>query len=346
MLKLLQGLQKSVEGFVIPLVMAVGGLLLFIVILYVIIVVLHVKQRRKLEKTRAQWRDVLQNKPHEISLNTSTNNRRLDAVYRDELVRELRLSDLEQDRLVEIYRTNGGYEKDISQLSSKSWWERAGALARLKVVPDQPLKIDLPSLIHDDSHEVRLVALDYVAKTGKLPDVDPIKLFESFSPNLDSFLVIKLLSTKPGLDFIDPLCNAQSARLRRCGATLLGQPGKSEFLATLKSLAGDDDPTTRKRTAEAIGRTDEKESLEVLEKTAKDEIPSVRRATAGSLGKLSFDDALHLLETLSYDNHFSVRLKAFESLTNFGEKGRKIVSDHFSEEPELAREALFESYQR
>jgi hypothetical protein len=346
MLKLLQGLQKTIEGFVIPLVMAVGGLLLFIVTLYVIIVVLHVKQRRELEKTRSEWRNALQNKPHDTSLDTSTNNRTFDTVYRDELVRELRSSDLPQNRLVEIYRAHRGYEKDTSQLSSKYWWKRAGGLARLKVIPDQTLKFGLSSLIYDESHEVRLVALDYVARTGKLPDVDPIKLFESFPPNLDSFLVIKLLSTEPELDFINPLCKAQSARLRRCGATLLGQPGKSEFLATLKKLAGDDDPTTRKRTAEALGRTDEKESLEVLEKTAKDEIPSVRRATAGSLGKLPFDDALNLLESLSYDDHFSVRLKAFESLTNFGEKGRRVVSDHFSEEPELAREALFESYQR
>ncbi len=214
------------------------------------------------------------------------------------------------------------------------------------MIPDQTLRLGLDSLIYDENHEVRLVALDYVARTGNLPEVDPIKLFESFSPNLDSFLVIKLLSTKPGLDFINPLCNTQSSRLRRCGATLLGQPGKSEFLTTLKSLARDNDSTTRKKTAEALGRTNEKESLELLEKTAKDEIPSVRRATAGSLGKLPFDDALNLLESLSYDDDFSVRLKAFESLTNFGEKGRKIVSDHFSEEPELAREALFESYQR
>lgn len=346
MLKLLQGLQKTIEGFVIPLVMAIGGLLLFIVTLYVIIVILHVKQRRKLENTRSQWRDALQNKSHDTPLNTSTNNRTFDRVYRDELVRELRRSDLPQKRLVEIYRAHGGYEKDISELSSKSWWKRAGALARLKVIPDQTLKLELPSLIYDESHEVRLVALDYVARTGSLPEVDPIKLFESFSPNLDSFLVIKLLSTEPGLDFIKPLCNSQSNRLRRCGATLLGQPGKSEFLATLKKLAGDDDPITRKRTAEALGRTDETKSLEVLEKTAKDETPSVRKATAGSLGKLSSDDALNLLEPLSYDDYFSVRLKAFESLTNFGEKGRKIVSDHFSEEPELAREALFESYQR
>jgi HEAT repeat protein len=193
---------------------------------------------------------------------------------------------------------------------------------------------------------VRLIALDSLSYLDDFPNLDPVELFESFSEKLDSFLVIKLLTLKPNKSFIRPLVDSKSPRLRRAGATLLGQSGETKLIPFVSRLASDEDYQVRRRATESLGRIGGIESLSILKQTSKDGEPEVREASARSLGEVFHEDSIEMLDRLARDDNFSVRLAAFSSLARFGEKGRKTIGNHWIQNRRLAREAIFESYQQ
>lgn len=346
MIELLQNFQKGIEPFVVPLVIALASLLFFMTVFYVLVTLFHVNQRRKLKKKRLGWQKVIRKYRQGSNPKEILGNRELHAGQGDDLIEELRLSGLSPDSKLELYRSFGYYDRDLSELSSNTWWKRGQALNRLKGFPASGFQNKLKSLLYDSSHEVRLVALDSLSRLKKAPKLDPVKLFESFREELDSFLVIKLLYLKPGMRFIEPLVNSEKRRFRRCGAVLMGQPNKVSFIPVLKRLAVDEKVSVRTKATESLGKIGEKQSIPVLERTSEDENPAVREATAKSLRKITGGGSLRVLGKLAEDEDFLTRLAAFQSLTYFGEEGREVIGDHWSDNRELAREAIFESYQR
>ncbi|MCF7876240.1 HEAT repeat domain-containing protein [Candidatus Bipolaricaulota bacterium] len=346
MIELLQNFQKGIEPFVVPLVIALAGLLFFMTVFYVLVTLFHVNQRRRLKKKRLSWQKAIRKYRQGSNPKEILGDRDLHAGHRDDLVEELRLSSLPPASKLELYRSFGYYDRDFSELSSKTWWKRGQALNRLKRFPDSGFQNELKSLLYDSSHEVRLVALDALSRLKKVPKLDPIELFESFREELDSFLVIKLLYLKPGMRFIEPLVNSEKQRFRRCGAVLMGQPNKVSFVPVLKKLTVDEKVSVRTKATESLGKIGEKQSIPAMERTSKDKNPAVREATAKSLRKIREEGSLKVLGKLAEDDDFLTRLAAFQSLTYFGEEGREVIGDHWSNNRELAREAIFESYQR
>lgn len=345
MIELLQNLQIALGPFVLPIVIAMSGLLLFIIIVYTIGVLFHLKRRR----ARDNFKRTLQSSIKEENNGSDSENLpRIQAPqydHRDDLIQVLKGADLSSKETVAIYQSAGLFDQDKTDLSSRAWWRRAQALHRLKHVSLAGLGDKLTSLVYDSSHQVRLIALDSLSYLDELPPLDPIELFESFTEKLDSFLVIKLLALKPGKSFLRPLVNSKKPRLRRAGATLLGQPDKQETLSLLSKLIDDLDNRVRKKAAESLGRVGGQESLTYLKQTSKDDRAAVREASARSLGEVFHEDSIEILDDLATDDDFRVRLAAFTSLSRFGEGGRKAIGNHWSENRRLAREAIFESYQ-
>lgn len=345
MIKLLQDFQVALGSFVVPLVLAMCGLLLFIIIVYTLGVLFHWKKQRTRKHLNRVWQRSI--KEDNIS-SDSENIPRIQVPqydWRDDFLRVLREADLSSEKAVDVYQKTGHYEQDKADLSSRVWWKRAQALHRLKYVSLEGLQDKLTPLVYDSSHEVRLIALDALGYLDGVPDLDPVKLFESFTEKLDSFLVIKLLTLKPGKSFIRPLVNSKKPRLRRAGATLLGQPSRSEFFPLLSELTGDENRQVRKRTAGSLGRVGGIKALSILKRTSRDGEPEVRKFSARSLGNIYHQDSIEILDGLASDDDFRVRLAAFSSLSRFGEEGRKAIGNHWSESRKLAREAIFESYQ-
>ncbi len=265
--------------------------------------------------------------------------------YRDDFVTVLRESDLPSDLAVEVNRSAGFYEKDVAELSSRSWWKRAQALNRLKYVSPSDIKAELTSLLYDSSHEVRLVALDSLSFLDEFPEIHPIRLLESFTHKLDSFLAIKLFTLKPPENFLKSLVNSDTSRFRRLGAILLGQEKETSFLPLLRKLTEDEVVSVRIRAVESLGKIGEEGTVPILKRTGGDPVPEVREASAEALGRISTESSIQLLANLAEDEDFGVRLAAFHSLARFGEKGRKVIGDHWSQSRNLAREAIFESHQ-
>lgn len=345
MIELLQNLQLALGSFVVPLVLAMCSLLLLAIIVYASAVFLNWKRRKTRKKLKETWtRSLKGEKPRSVTKNLP---RIRIPPYdpRDDFIEVLREAKLGSGKTVDIYQSTGYYDQDKAGLSDRAWWRRAQALHRLKHVSLDGLGGKLTSLVYDSSHEVRLIALDSLSYLKEAPELDPVKLFESFTENLDSFLVIKLLTLKPGKSFLRPLVESKSPRLRRAGATLLGQPDRQEFLPFLSELLNDKDNRVRKRTAESLGRIGGLQAVPLLKQTSEDDEPGVREASARSLGEISNEDSTEILDELASDDDFWVRLAAFGSLSHFGEEGRKAVGNHWSENKRLAREAIFESYQ-
>lgn len=346
MIDVLQNFQEALGSFVLPIVIAMSGLLLFIIFFYTLTVFLHWKARKNRERLRGEWEQFLSGDcPGSGSENLSQIGTPLSDL-RDDFLEVLRARDLTTEKTIDIYEKMGFHDQDKADLTSRSWWRRVQALNRLKHVSLAGLHGKLTSLVHDSSHEVRLIALDSLSYLNDSPDLDPVKLFESFSEKLDSFLVIKLLNLKPGESFLRPLVDSKSPRLRRAGATLLGQSGETKLIPSLSRLTSDEDHKVRRRVAESLGRIGGIESLSILKQTSKDKDPGVREASARSLGEILHKDSIEMLDRLTRDDDFRVRLAAFSSLARFGEKGRKTIGNHWSQNRRLAREAIFESYQQ
>ncbi|MBS3786790.1 HEAT repeat domain-containing protein [Candidatus Bipolaricaulota bacterium] len=345
MVELLQNFQTALGSFVLPLVVAICGLLFFIIIVYATGVLFHLNMRRSREKLKRKvaryFKDDNTGPIKEVLPRTQ------DTPYdrRDDFLEVLREENIAPEKIVDIYQENRFYDQDKTDLSSRAWWRRAQALHRLKYVSPEGLQGKLASLVYDSSHEVRLIAIDSLSYLDRVPGLDPIELFESFPEKLDPFLVIKLLTLKPDKSFLLPLIDSEKPRLRRAGATLLGQPDKLEFLPLLDKLTEDEDSQVRRRTAESLGRIGDLEALSILQRTSSDEESVVREVSARSLGNISHDDSIKILDNLATDNDFKVRLAAFSSLARFGEVGRKAIGNHWGESKKLAREAIFESYQ-
>lgn len=346
MIEILQNFQEGLGSFVLPLVIAMCGLLIFIIVFYSIAVFLHWKSRKKRETLIKVWErsiagDGLGSGSEDLSqIEVPPSN------LRDDFLEVLRGRDLPPGKTKDIYQRVGFYSQDISDLTSRSWWRRVQALNRLKRVSLAGLQDKLTSLVHDSSHEVRLIALDSLSYLEEVPDLDSVELFGSFSEKLDSFLVIKLLALKPAKSFLRPLIDSKKLRLRRAGATLLGQSGETKLIPLLSRLTSDEDYQVRRRVAESLGRIGGIETLSILKKTSKDGEPGVREASARSLGEIFHEDSIEILDQLARDDGFSVRLAAFSSLARYGEEGRKAIGNHWTENRRLAREAIFESYQQ
>lgn len=346
MVKIFQDFQDVIGSFVVPLVIAIGVVLLLLTLSYVIITLIHIARRRRLREIRRQWKKTISASTSETLQPSTTQGQNSSGEYRDALVTELMEADLSPKRRLKLYRNSGYYDKDVLELSSKKWWKRSQSLNRLKSFPLSHLKEKCVSLIYDSSHDVRLLALDSISCLEEFPKLDSIKLFNSFPEKLDPFVIIKLLAMEPGEAFIRPLINAEEVRFRRAGATLLGQPNKLNFLPFLRKLTDDDAVSVRNRAVESLGKVGGTESLPVLRHSSTDKIPSVREAVARSLKEIREKDSLRILGNLAEDSEFRVRLAAFQALTYFGEEGRQIIGDHWGADNELAREAKFESYQR
>ncbi|MCF7890357.1 HEAT repeat domain-containing protein [Candidatus Bipolaricaulota bacterium] len=346
MIELLQNLQLAIGPFVLPVVIALSGLLLLITIIYSAAVFHHWRSRKTREDLEQKWL----NSSEEVITDPGSDNLQQTQLppyeRRDDFLNVLRIRNLASDKTVEIYRRKGFYKQDISDLSHRAWWRRAQALHRLKYVSLAGLQDEVTSLIYDSSREVKLAALYSLIYLEEFPDLNPIKFFENFNEKQDSFLVIKLLPLKPDKSFLRPLVDSKKPRLRRAGATLLGQPNEPKFLHFLSKLTKDKDKEVRKRVAESLGRVGSLEALPILERTSEDNEPTVRAASARSLGRITHEDSVEILDHLATDDTFKVRLAAFNSLSHFGEEGRKAIGNHWSENRRLAREAIFESYQK
>jgi len=345
MLELLQAFQNVIEAFILPLLIAVGGLLLLISSLYLIVTFFQIKKRKELKEIRLTWRQGLGSSPERFQP-VAQYGQGFPPEYRDALVRELVKAELSPGRRLEKYRQSGNYEKDVTEFTSKTWWVRVQALDRLKYFAPADFPEKLVSLIYDSSHDVRLVALDLLSRLEEIPEIDPLELFNSFSEELDSFLIIKLLAVKPDKQFILPLADGQKVRFRRAGAILMGQSKKLAFLPLLQKLTKDDAVSVRKSAAESLGKIGLERVLPALDRASEDKEAPVREATAKSLKEIPEKDSLRILTGLAEDSDFRVRLAAFQSLTYFGEEGRNVIGDYWSSDNELAREAMFESYQR
>ncbi|MFB6291011.1 MAG: HEAT repeat domain-containing protein [Candidatus Bipolaricaulia bacterium] len=346
MLEFLHGSQDAIKPFVLPLVIAVGSLLFIIAFFYIILIIYHLKRRKRLTELREEWKQALR----EVDINSNSEipfkKQEFPETYRDYFVLTMRELNLPLNQRVKSYRATGYYEKDLRELSHRYWWKRVQALNRLKYLGTRDLETKIRSLLYDESHEVRLVALDTLSYLKQVPDLDPISLFKSFSEKLESFLTIQLFTIKPDKTFIKPLINSENNRFRRVGTILLGQSNKRNYIPELIELAKDEEASVRRRAAESLGKIGVKNSISILKRTSRDSCSSVREATALALGKISFEESLEVLAELAEDDDLSVRISAFHSLANFGEEGRNIIGDHWSDNRELAREAIFESYQR
>lgn len=350
MIALLQNFQEALGPFFVPIVIALGILLFSITLIYFFGVFIHWRKRKFRKSLVESWRSALSSIEHRGgkggSLEGDFGGRKsFSTDYRDDLVEVLEESDLESSRKVEIYRETGLYDRDRADLLGRTWWKKVQGINRLKRLSLSGLEGTLASLVYDQNHEVRINALDGLSYVDETPEMDPLRLFESFSEGLDSYLLIKLFSLKLGLDFLRPLALSEKERLRRAGATLLGQRGETDFLPLLEKLTEDNDSRVRSKAAESLGKIGVPETINQLSSTAEDPVPSVRKATARSLGEVQGERSLELLEQLADDENFGVKLAAFTSLSRFGESGREAIGTHWTEDRRLAREAVFESYQ-
>ncbi|MEF8799232.1 MAG: HEAT repeat domain-containing protein [Candidatus Bipolaricaulota bacterium] len=345
MIETLQNFQEALGSFVLPLVIAMCGLLVFVIIFYSVAVFLHWKSRKDRENLRKAWKQSLGVDGPGLGSEDLSQIRIPFSDLRDDFLEVLRTRDLTTGETIDIYQRIGFYDQDKADLTSRSWWRRVQALNRLKHLSLAGLQDELTSLVHDSNHEVRLIALDSLSYLNEVPDLDPVELFESFSEKLDSLLVIKLLTMKPPKGFLRPLVDSKNPRLRRAGATLMGQSEKTKLVPLLSRLTGDEDCQVRRRAAESLGKIGGIKSLSILKQTSKDEEPRVREASAISLGKILNEDSIEILNQLARDDNFSVRLTAFSSLARYGEEGRKAIGNHWTKYRRLAREAIFESYQ-
>ena len=345
MLDLFQGFQKAIEAFVIPLVIAVGSLLLLMTLSYLIVILFHLGRRWNIENLRINWRSVLREIENSNSSSTHLGEQKFSSTYREEFMNELKETGLSQNERLKAYNSTGYYEKDLEDLLSKTWWKRVQALNRLKFISPEDLENKLKSLLYDENHEVRLLALDSLSYLEATPEIEPVRLFNSFTNKLDTFLCIKLLAIEPDESFVAPMIDSGKRRHRRAGAILLGQPGRKRFIPLLKELADDEAPSVRRRAVESLGKVGSTAPISILSQTSKDVNPSVRKVTAKSLGKIKDETSVEILDRLADSDNFSVQLAAFQSLAGFGESGRKIIGKYWGKNGKLAREAIFESYQ-
>lgn len=345
MVALLQGFQETLGQFVVPVVFFLTVLLFVVLAVYIVAVWINWKKRKNRENLKRNWGQSLQEAGRKAKFDDLPEATPFTSDYRDEFLESLKASDLTKKELSDIYRETEYYDKDRNELAARSWWQRVQAIYRLKFVPPDGFLDKLASLVHDPSHEVRLVALDSLSYLGELPKLDPIELFEIFGEKLDRYLLIKLLALGPDKTFLNPLVESESTRLRLAGATLLGQPKETDFIPLLKKLTKDRNKSVRRRAAESLGRVGTSEVIPILEQTSKDITPAVREASARSLGKVSDEKAIEILDELAADDDFRTRLAAFSSLSHYGEAGRDAIGNHWSENRSLAREVIFESYQ-
>lgn len=348
MIELLQNFQEGLGAFVFPVLIGLGILLVFIVAFYAIGVFLHRNNKRTREALKSSWQHSFREYQEQENGSNLDNLPETGASfydYRDDFLQTLKAANFEPEKTLDIYRRTGYYTQDKADISSRTWWRRVQALYRLKYTSLAGLEDRLSLLIYDPNLEVRLNALDALSYTGKYPELDPIKLFKTFSEKLDSYLIIKLSALKPDENFLRPLVESEKPRLRRAGATLLGQPKETDFAPLLEELTRDDDIRVRINVAESLGRIGKPDNIRLLKKTSNDTVPTVREASARSLGGILHEDSTEILDDLAGDEDFRVRLAAFSSLAQFGETGRNVITNYWSQDRRLAREAIFESYQ-
>ena len=316
-----------------------------IVIFHLAVILLNIRKRKSASNFKDNLKKTLDKDRTGHDLEFRQQVKEGSRRHRDHFIEVTLETDLPSTRYDNLYDSLDFLEKDLRELSSKTWWKRAQSLYRLKYVSPKDIKKKLDSLVYDKNHDVRLIALDSLSHLDNPPDLDPIKLFESFSEILDTFLVTKLLPLEPSKTFVLPLAESNKSRFRRIGATLMGQPGGKNFIPLLQKLATDKEGLVRKKATESLGIIGHKNALEILKRTSQDDKSAVRRASARALGNFSTDDSIGTLDRLAEDKNFEVRLSAFNSLSYFGDAGREIIGNHWKANKRLAREAIFESYQ-
>lgn len=345
MLSYLQNLQDIIGTFVIPLLIALGGLLIAIVLFHLTVILLNIRGRKSISNFKKELKKSLDKEQAGDDREFQPELKEDSRKHRDHFIEVTLETDLPSVRYYNLYDSLDFLEEDLRELSSKTWWKRAQSLYRLKYVSPKDIKKKLDSLAYDKSHNVRLIALDSLSHFDNPPDLNPLKLFESFSEILDTFLVMKLLPLEPSKTFVLPLVESDKSRFRRIGATLMGQPEEKYFIPLLRKLTTDKEGLVRKKATESLGIIGHEDALEILKRTSQDGKSVVRRASARALGNFPADDSIGTLDRLAEDNNFEVRLSAFNSLSDFGNAGREIIGKHWKENKRLAREAIFESYQ-
>jgi HEAT repeat protein len=348
MLELFRSAQRVLEPVVFPLILVLGGLVLLVSLTYISLAIRNTWKERKIKKIRPALREHLA-KYIELDEDVAKLERTIDGyreVFRDELISSVSQEKFPREDLETLYTSHGFLAEDEDNLSSPRWYERLWALERLKLVDADLLEGRLDELIRDPSLDVRLSAVGGLARTERVGELDLREIFDSFDERNHRFLFLHLLPWRPERESLESLARSQPAQLRTAGAVLAGQPGNVKLVPFLEELSTDDNSAVRREVARSLGRIGTKEALEPLREMAKVDLPSVRRETAASLGNVPENEALVPLKTLADDPNFRVRLAAFLALVHFGEPGRNIATDYWNEHRRLARETVFESYQR
>lgn len=346
LLSALQGIQSQIEPYVPPAVLSLGGLLIFLLVVYAGIVWYHVHQRRRVEDLREKWKgqveDYLSADGEKQNLEVTPSKNKF---LRDFLVDLTRKYPDQTGQLRDLYRRRGFLKRDISQLSSRRWAIRAGALNRLRAMQAERAKKFLPQLLRDPRLEVQLVALATWGSLGSHDiEVDLPKTFLKHSELLDQFICIKLFPARLPVEELAELADREEPRLRRAAAILLGRSGEENGLDVLEALISDPIPEIRRQAALAAGRTGSPKAIQILQDAKSDPDPQVRAALAESLGKIQYIEAVGPLEELAEDPDLKVQVEAFLSLSNYGAEGREVINLFRDKSPKLAREATQESY--
>ncbi len=251
------------------------------------------------------------------------------------------------EELREIYKNCGFLEEDIESIESGKWWEKAGALVRLKRIKSEKAEKEAFQILNEERVEVRLASLDYLSGIDSPKLIGELEeIFERNSENLDQFLIIRLFDTNLDVESLKSLSESSKIRFRRISAILSGEFENGEAYSFLKTLSNDEDERVRVEVARSIGRIGSRDYIPILSDLKDDESHKVRADVAKSLGRIESSKGLELLEELAEDPVRIVRLRSFLALSKFGEVGREIIEKHSNEYPDATQEAMLRSFYR
>ncbi|MFP4588366.1 MAG: HEAT repeat domain-containing protein [Candidatus Acetothermia bacterium] len=346
MLYWLQHQQSQLVPFVIPAVIALGALLGVLIFAYLVSVWYHVRKRNSKAEKLTEWREQAGLTPDKENICPPSEFQAEDSrEHRNFLVQSARAHPAKADKLASLYDDCGYLDRDLSYLKSRRWSRRAGAINRLKALQADQLESFLPALLEDSRLEVRLTAVDAWGELGALVLEDKlIPLFEDHSQDVHQFLCIKLFPVGLSVEALGKLARKEQAHLRKDAAILLGRSGNLEGIELFRNLLEDSVPEVRRHAALALGRVGTGAVIELLELAARDSSAEVRAAAARSLGAIENPEAVESLGEMVTDSFWRVRLGAFISLSKYGDVGRRVINDHRSQFPRLAREATLRSY--
>jgi len=336
-------LQESILPLVKYTLIVLGALFLLLLIIYLISIYLHHRQKRYMDGKTAHWQSLVDSllgedkSPADLKLSHRERN-----YFRDILIAEYSKQGVSgRNTIRNLYKRLGFFDYDAQQLKSHIWWKKIEVMERLTVLELTEAEEHVLPLLTDKRSEVRFSALRMLASVGsqKLGRMLP----EIFADNRRwayRFLVNTLINTRIPIDSLKPLASSPDRDYRKAAAMLLGKEGNREAIPILRQLAGDEVKDVRRETVRSLGRIGLVEARPILAEKARDENPQVRVAVAQALGELKDTDTLYLLDGLADDSDFDVRFQAFFSLAQFGKSGEDIIRKCEGKYPEITREFL------